>query len=96
MRNEGNRHFRNVAGNLELFLGAYFVAFGILAVLFFSRTPNRTGIMASSGSVLFGTLLVLRARRLLPWHRWVFWTVTLLIIAVPIAWLLPAVVSFKR
>ena len=95
MRNEGNRHFRNLAGNLELFLGAYFVAFGILAVLFFSRMPNRTGVMASAGSVLVGTLLVLRARRLLPWHRWVFWTVTLLIIAIPIAWLLPAVVAHR-
>ena len=93
MRNEGNRHFRNLAGNLELFLGAYFVAFGILAVLFFSKTPNRTGIMASSGSVLLGTLLILRARRLLLWHRWVFWTVALVIIAVPIAWLLPTVVA---
>ena len=52
--------------------------------------------MASSGSVLLGTLLILRARRLLLWHRWVFWTVALLIIAVPIAWLLPTVVSLKR
>ena len=93
MRNEGNRHFRNLAGNLELFLGAYFVAFGILAVVFFSGTHNRTPVMVSAVSVLFGTLLVLRARRLLSWHRWVFWIVTLLIIAAPIAWLLPAVVA---
>ncbi len=88
-----SRHYRALAGNLELFLGAYFIAFGFLAMLYFTRLDARNGIVASAAGVLLGLLLVLRARSLLGWHRWIFWFVVLLMIGLPIAWLAPALMA---
>jgi hypothetical protein len=92
MKNNADvKAYRTLAGNLELFLGAYFVAFGFLAVLYFTRLENRDGVLVAAAGILTGWLLVWRAARLLAWRRWVFWVVTLLMILIPIVWLVPAV-----
>ena len=88
----GHRVWRSAAGNVELFVGVYFVTFGVLAAMFFGRShPNRS--MACIGVALAGGLLVFRARRLLDWNRWVFWTVVYVLIVAPIAWFAPAMLT---
>ncbi len=90
-----NPHYRALAGTLELFLGAYFIDFGFVAILFFARKENPDGMLLSAAGALCGALLVLRARRLLAWHRWIFWFVTVVIILVPIGWFVPALIPFR-
>jgi hypothetical protein len=90
-----NRYWRAVAGNLELFLGGYLMSFGILAVLFFARRENRNAALLSAVGVLIGALFVMRAQRLLGWHRWIFWFIVFLMITVPTAWFIPVLVRFR-
>lgn len=90
-----NRHWRVLAGSLELFLGAYFVAFGLLGLLFFARLESRNGIFGSAAAIIVGLLLLLRAEQLLAWHRLLFWLVVTLAIAVPVALLLPHLLRFQ-
>ena len=90
-----SRHFRSIAGNIELFLGAYLVTFGFLAALFFARVANRNAVLLSSAGMLIGGLLVLRARRLLAWNRWLFWIVAVLMISVPIVWFTPVLLRIR-
>lgn len=94
--NRAKRHYQALAGSLYLFLGAYFVAFGFLAVLWFIRFTNQRGVLLSIAGMLLGTLLALRSQRLLDWNRWIFWIVTTLIITIPILWLAPTVLSLKN
>jgi hypothetical protein len=87
------RHARVIAGTIELFLGAYFMTFGSLAVLYFARQGLQTAAMIGAAGALCGVLLVFRAERLLGWRRWLFWLVIVPMIVVPIAWYLPALLS---
>lgn len=90
------RHFRTIAGNLEFFLGAYFIDFGLLGLLFFShRFHDRDGMFASAAAIVVGLLLIVRARDLLAWHRAIFWLVATLAIAVPVALLLPTLLRWR-
>jgi hypothetical protein len=89
-----SRHYRVLAGNLELFVGAYFVGFGFLAVLFFIRFPNPMGMWLAAAAIPLGWVLIWRAAHLLAWRRWVYWLVVALAVGVPVAWLLPAVISY--
>ncbi|HEX9407660.1 MAG TPA: hypothetical protein VF975_10120 [Thermoanaerobaculia bacterium] len=84
-----SRHWRTIAGNLELFLGAYFIGFGLLGLLYFLRLHDRNGRFGSAAGIVIGLLLLLRARKVLAWHRAVFWLVALLCVAVPVGLLLP-------
>ena len=85
---ERNRHYRAVAGTLELFLGAYFLDFGAIAAIFFARGQNLHAVMLALAGALLGILLIFRSGRLLAWHRWVFRITIIVSIAVPIGWLL--------
>lgn len=85
-------HWRVIAGNLELFLGAYFMGFGFLGLLFFTARDGRFG---SATAIVIGLLLLLRARQLLDWHAAIFWLVVLLAVSVPVALLLPAVLRAR-
>jgi len=89
------RLLQSAAGNIELFVGAYFVTFGILASMFFARRNHPNRAMLTIGVALFGALLIFRARRLLDWNRWIFWTVVLLLISVPIAWFAPSMLIVR-
>lgn len=82
-------HYRRIAGNLELFCGAYFVAFGSLAAIYFAHSHHPLRATGAVAAVLFGLLLVIRAARLLAWRRWIFWTVATILMVAPVAWLLP-------
>jgi hypothetical protein len=82
-------HYRRIAGNLELFCGAYFVAFGVLAAIFFRDHHRPRVAMIAGAGALAGILLVTRASRLLGWRRWIFWTIALALMVTPVAWLLP-------
>ncbi len=83
---------RVVAGNLELFLGAYFVAFGFLGFLFFK---SRDGLFGSGAAITVGLLALVRARQVLPWHGAIFWVVAAIAIGVPVLLLLPAVLRAR-
>lgn len=89
------RHWEVLAGHLELFLGAYFMGFGLLGLLYFYRHHSRNGVYGSTTAVLVGLLLLLRARTLLAWHDWIFWPVVVLAVAVPVGWLTPAVLRMR-
>ena len=91
-----SHHWRTIAGNLEFFIAAYLIDFGILGSIFFSRIDNRDGRFACGAAIVLGLLLLVRARRILDWHNAIFWVVTLLAIAVPTAMLLPAMVKWWR
>ena len=87
------RHYRTIAGNLELFIGAYLIDFGLLGLLFFSRRfHDRNGQYGSAAAIIVGLLLIVRARNMLAWHSLIFWIIAALAIAAPVAILLPAVV----
>jgi hypothetical protein len=92
---EANRYWRAVAGNLELFLGAYLISFGILAVLFFARRGNKNAALGSAAGALVGLLFAIRARRLLGWHRWIYWPIVFLLSTVTIGWFITALVRFR-
>ncbi len=93
--NDNRRHWQVLAGNLELFLGAYFMGFGSLGLLFFARLHSRDGLFGSAIAVLVGMLILLRAQTLLSWHRWVFWSVAVLAVSIPVALLVPAVLRLR-
>jgi hypothetical protein len=82
-----NPHFRRIAGNLELFIGAYLVAFGSLAALYFEQQRRPVKASAAAIGALFGFLLVFRAGRMLGWKPWIYWTVAIFSIVVPIVWI---------
>lgn len=84
------RFWRTTAGNIELFLGAYFVTFGALAAVFFGRRGHPNRALAAGAAALFGFLLIFRARKLLDWNRWIYWFVVLVLIGVPVVWFAPA------
>ena len=86
------QHWRIVAGNLELFLGAYFMGFGFLGLIFFT---NRDGIFGSAAAIVIGLMVLLRARQLLDWHGAFFWLVALLAVSVPVGLLLRAVLRAR-
>ena len=86
-------HYRRIAGNLELFCGAYFVAAGTLAAIYFRRLHHPRVAMIAGAGALFGILLLARASRLLGWRRWLFWTVATISVAAPLVWLLPPLLS---
>ena len=89
-------HYRTIAGNLWFFIGAYLVDFGILGLLFFWRTVNsRDGRYGSAAAIVLGVLLLTRAKRMLDWHRAIFWIVTLLAIGVPIGLLIAPIVQWR-
>ncbi|HSP16616.1 MAG TPA: hypothetical protein VLV78_17860 [Thermoanaerobaculia bacterium] len=46
-------------------------------------------------AALFGALLVLRAERLLGWHRWMFWVLVGALLIVPVVWYLPLFVRLR-
>jgi hypothetical protein len=81
--------YRSIAGNLELFSGAYCIAFGTLASVYFTHMHRPHVAMAAGVAALAGILLVTRASRLLGWKRWLFWSVVLVITIVPIVWFVP-------
>lgn len=87
------RHWRTIAGTMELFLGAYFATFGSLASLWLLRRGLQTAALLGTAGALFGVLLVFRAQRMLGWRRWIFWLVIVPMIVVPIAWYLPGLVG---
>lgn len=89
----GNRHYRVIAGTLELLIGAYCVTFGVLATFVFSRMHHVTIARLSVAASLFGVLLVFRSGRLLGWKRWFFWLMTLPLLAIPIMKYLPVLTS---
>ncbi len=91
---ERNRHWRSIAGNIELFLGVYFFTAGILAIFFFLHQARPHRALLSGAVSLFGAFLLLRARKLLAWRAWIFWFVALLLVIVPVALFLPAVLRF--
>ena len=70
--------------------------FGILGVLFFYRFDSRNGRFGSAAAIVVGLLLLVRAKRMLEWHRAFFWIVTLLAIIVPVGMLLPAMIRWWR
>ena len=86
-------HYRRIAGNLELFCGAYFVAMGTLAAIYFNRLHHPRVAMIAGAAALGGLLLLVRASRLLGWRRWLFWAVATVSVAAPIVWLLPPLLS---
>ncbi len=85
--------WRSTAGSLELFLGAYFVACGCLAILFFLSLQNRDGALLSAVGLLFGILLIFRAAHLLAWRPWIFRSFALILILAPVIWVAPAFLS---
>jgi hypothetical protein len=87
-------HWRTIAGNLEFFIGAYLIDFGILGIIFFYRFDNRDGRFACGAAIVAGMLLLGRAKRMLAWHGAIFWIVTLLAVGVPTGVLLPAMVKW--
>lgn len=89
------RHWRSIAGNIELFLGVYFFVAGVLAIFFFLDQARPHRALLSAAVSLVGAFLVLRARKLLGWRGWVFWFVALLLVVVPVALFLPAVLRFR-
>jgi hypothetical protein len=89
-------HYRTIAGNLEYFLAAYLIDFGILGLLFFLRFDSRDGRFGSAAAIVLGILLMVRARRMLAWHTAFFWIVTTLAIVVPVGILLPAMIRWWR
>jgi hypothetical protein len=89
-------HYRTIAGNLWFFIAIYLIDFGLLGLLFFWRTvTNRDGRYASAAAIVIGLLLLVRARRMLAWHRAIFWIVMTLAIAVPVGVLLPALLRWR-
>ena len=87
--------WQTAAGNIELFVGVYFVTFGALAAMFFLHRSHPNRALAAGGVSLLGILLIFRARRLLGWNAWVFWIAVLLLIAVPIGWFAPALLGWR-
>ena len=81
-------HYRRIAGNLELFIGAYFVAFGTLAAIYFQSRHHPIRALVCIAGVLTGMLFLARANRLLAWRSWLYWTLATVMVIVPIAWLL--------
>jgi len=89
-------HYRTIAGNLWFFLGAYLIDFGILGSIFFWRiVDSRNGRYGSGAAIIVGLLLIARARRMLDWHRAIFWIVMLLSICVPVGLLVAPVLRWK-
>ena len=80
-------HYRRIAGNLELFCGAYFVAFGTLAAIFFRDHHRPRVAMICGAAALAGLLLITRASRLLAWRPWVYWTIAMILMIAPVVWL---------
>ncbi len=95
MTEKKTRHWEVLAGHLELFLGAYFMGFGLLGLLYFYRVHSRNGLYGSTTAVLVGMFLLVRARTLLAWHDWIFWLVAVLAVAIPVGWLTPAVLRLR-
>jgi hypothetical protein len=91
-----SHHWRTIAGNLWFFLSAYLIDFGILGLFFFSRFESRNGRFGSAAAIVVGLLLLTRARKLLDWHRAIFWVVTVLAIAFPVGILLPAMIHWWK
>ena len=89
-------HYRTIAGNLEYFLAAYLIDFGILGLMFFMRFDNRDGRFASAAAIVLGLLLMVRAKKVLGWHAAFFWIVTTLAVGVPVGILLPAMIKWWR
>ena len=50
-------HYRTIAGNLEFFLGAYFIDFGLLGLLFFWRRFENRDVMRVNCSGAFRNCL---------------------------------------
>ncbi|PYQ61418.1 MAG: hypothetical protein DMF58_04975 [Acidobacteria bacterium] len=89
-------HYRTIAGNLELFIGAYLIDFGLLGLLFFGRHfHDRNGAYASAAGAVIGLLLLTRSRRLLDWHGAIFWSIVFLAVVVPVAILLPPLLRLR-
>ena len=86
---------RTTAGNIELFLGVYFVTFGSLAALFFKTRSHPNRALIAAVAALFGFLLILRARKLLDWNRWFFWFVVIALISIPVVWFAPALLRLR-
>lgn len=89
------RFWRTAAGNIELFLGVYFVTFGSLAALFFKSHSHPLRALIAAVAALFGFLLILRARKLLDWNRWFFWFVVIALISIPVVWFAPALLRLR-
>ncbi len=91
-----NRFARLIAGTLELIVGAYLIAFGTLAILFFEKRGHRNFSLSAGVAALFGTFLVLRAERLLAWRRrWILWFLIGALLIVPVVWYLPLFVRWR-
>lgn len=91
-----NRFARLIAGTIWMFLGSYFVTFGVLAILYFEHFGRRTASMWSGAAALFGALLVFRAERLLGWKRWFYWLLIMVMLGVTIVWFAPALIRFPN
>lgn len=87
---EEHNRWRRIAGSLELFLGSYFSACGMLAILFFLSLENRDGVLLSCLGLLFGMLLIFRAGHLLAWRPWAFRAVAMVLVFGPVIWVTPA------
>ncbi|HEY6842843.1 MAG TPA: hypothetical protein VI391_01645 [Thermoanaerobaculia bacterium] len=89
-------HYRTIAGNLWFFIAVYLVDFGLLGLIFFWRTvDSRNGRYGSAAAIVAGLLLLTRAKRMLDWHRAIFWIITLLAIAVPIGLLIHPLLRWR-
>ena len=88
--------WRTIAGNLEFFIGAYLIDFGILGIVFFQRFDSRNGRFACAVAIVIGLFVLMRAKKLLNWHRAFFWIVTVLAIAFPVGILLPAMLTWWK
>jgi hypothetical protein len=81
---------------LELFVGAYLITFGTLAIFFFEKRGHRNYSLFAGVAALFGAFLVLRAERLLAWRRrWILWTLIGAMLIVPLVWYLPLFVKWR-
>ncbi len=79
-----------------MFLGAYFMTFGSLAIVYFLNTNRRTYAMWCGAGALFGALLVARAERLLGWKRCFYWLLVIVMLVVTIVWFAPALLHYPR
>jgi hypothetical protein len=86
-------HYRRIAGNLEMFSGAYFVAAGTLAAIYFQWRHHPIRALLCVAGALIGILLLARANRLLAWRSWLYWTLVTILVVVPIVWLLPPLLT---
>ncbi|HEX9160364.1 MAG TPA: hypothetical protein VF980_01555 [Thermoanaerobaculia bacterium] len=86
---------RTIAGNIEFFLGAYFVAACLLATLYFARMSRPHAALLATCGFLFGWLLVFRASRLLEWKPWIFWLMIIVLLGVTIVWYGSAILQLR-